>query len=199
MEDTNEPQDVVAPEVDEIEEEAPEPTPEPTDDLNELKSRIKTLEEKSITNRERRRADKAEITRLKRLVESKRDEAPQKQKTGELDETQLDYLDLKGITDQDEIDLIQKVMRSTGQTVRQALKDEYVVDRLEKLRAQREVKNATPSSTKRSGSGQANDLALAISKFEQTGQLPEDFTLRSAVVNAMEARTNGNKPAWHNK
>jgi hypothetical protein len=191
MEEINEPQDV---ETTEVEEAEVEETPaEPTDDTNELKARLQKLEEKSIQQRERTRLLRQELDKARKAAAPK---AAEPSKAGELDETQLDYLDLKGITDSDEIDLIQRVMKSTGQTVRQALKDDYVVDKLEKLRAQKEVKEATPSSTKRTGSAQGNDLALAVQRFEATGQLPEDFKLRSAVVNAMEAKNSSNKPSW---
>lgn len=118
------------------------------------------------------------------------------QAKSELDDAQLDYLDLKGITDPDEIEVIQKIVGKTGQTVRQALKDEYVISKLEALRKDKEVKNATPSATKRGGS-QTNDLATALARFDQTGELPSDFGLRSQVVNAVEERSSTNKPAWH--
>jgi hypothetical protein len=114
----------------------------------------------------------------------------------ELDETQLDYLDLKGITDDEEIAVIQKVVAKTGQTVRQALKDDYVVAKLEALRKDKEVKDATPSGTRRGGS-QTNDLATALAKFDQTGELPNDFDLKSQVINAAVERSNTNKPVWH--
>lgn len=119
-----------------------------------------------------------------------------KAKTGELDETQLDYLDLKGITDNEDIDVIQSIVKKTGMTVRQALKDDYVLKKLEANKAQREVKGATPSSTKRGGNN-SGELASALAKFEATGELPDDFALRSAVVNAKVDSSNGNKPAWH--
>jgi len=118
------------------------------------------------------------------------------QAKSELDDSQLDYLDLKGITDPDEIEVIQKIVTKTGQTVRQALKDDYVVTKLEALRKDKEVKNATPSATKRGGS-QTNDLATALARFDQTGELPSDFGLKSQVVNAIEERSSTNKPAWH--
>lgn len=120
-----------------------------------------------------------------------------KEKTGELDEAQLDYLDVKGINESEDIDVIQKIVQKTGMSVRQALKDEYVQAKLEKLKATREVKDATPSSTKRSGT-QSNDLAIAIAKFEQSNyqDLPADFALRSAVINAVEAKKGSNRPSW---
>src|SRR3990167_6619574 len=118
------------------------------------------------------------------------------QKTGELDETTLDYLDLKGITDSEDIDVIQKVVERTGQTVRQVLKDEYVIAKLASQKESREVRAATPSGTKRSGAGQTNDLAIAIANFEKTGVLPSDFTLASAVTNAVANKGDVSKPVW---
>ena len=140
-------------------------------------------------------------TKLEKATEAKvekpKEVAPVKEvsNSGELDETQLDYLDLKGITDSDEIEIIKKVMTRTGQTVRQALKDDYVSSKLESLRKDRAVKDATPSATKRGGS-QSNDIDLAMAKYESTGKLPDDYALRSAVVNKIEAKTNTNKPSW---
>lgn len=120
---------------------------------------------------------------------------PQNKKTDGLDDTVLDYLDLKGVSHEDDIALIEKVMAKTGQTAREALKDDYVVSKLEANKKAREVKDATPSSTKRASAGQAS-LEAAIAKFEKTGELPADFPTRSAVVNAVMERENANKPNW---
>ncbi len=137
-------------------------------------------------------------TKLEKLkVEKKAEAIVEKQKTGDLDETQLDYLDLKGISEQEDVDVIQRHVQRTGETVRQALKDDYVISKLDKNKAAREVKDATPSATKRSSGGQSNDVALAVAKFEQTGKLPDDFKLASEVVNAIEAKSNTSKPSWH--
>jgi hypothetical protein len=117
-----------------------------------------------------------------------------------LDETQLDYLDLKGITDDNDIAVIESVMKRTGMTVREALKDEYVMQKLEASKKQREVKSATPSSTKRSGGQQSSDLDLAVAKYESSGYnpetLPNDFALRSQVINAIAMKESPNKPSW---
>lgn len=180
-------------EEDDAAEEVAAPVNETPDDKE---VRLKRLEENAIRQRERTRALKAENEKLKKSLQP----VPQKEapsKTGELDETQLDYLDLKGITESDEIDVITKVIAKTGQTVRQALKDDYVQSKLEKLRADKAVKDATPSATKRGGGGQTNDLALDIARYEQTGALPDDFVRRSAVINAKVDKENTNKPAWH--
>ena len=100
------------------------------------------------------------------------------------------------MTESDDVKVIEDVVKKTGMTVRQALKDEYVVAKLASNKAAREVRDATPSSSKRFGSGATDNLELAIAKFDQTGQLPEDFALRTKVVNAITDRSNTNKPAW---
>lgn len=140
-----------------------------------------------------RRAEK----KLKKSEIDTKVEAKLKEKTGELDETQLDYLDLKGISDSEDLKVIEKHLKQTGETVRQALKDDYVLSKLNANKAARDLKDATPSSTKRTGSGQNNDLSLAIAKAEATGKLPDDFALRTQVVNALVAKSTDNKPAWH--
>lgn len=118
-----------------------------------------------------------------------------KTKTGELTETQLDYLDLKGVTESEDVDVIQKVMQRTGQTVRQALGDDYVVQKLAANKAKRDVQGATPSSTKRAG-GQVGDVASAAAKFKETGVLPEDRALANAVVDSIAKAGNDRLPPW---
>lgn len=192
MEDqTNEPVAPVEPEIEEEEVEELEPQANETPDWE---ARAKRLEEKAITQRERTRALKAEVEKLRKATAPVHTEAP---KTGELDETQLDYLDLKGISETDDLDVIQSIIKKTGMTVRQALKDDYVIKKLEANKAGREVKEATPSSTRRTGNSQTNDLATALAKYEQTGKFPDDFTMKSAVINAIVEKENTNKPAWH--
>lgn len=167
-----------------------ESEPEPTE-TTDWEARSKKLEEKAIAQRERTRALKVEVNRLKKAQEAKAE-----RKTGELDERQLDYLDLRGISDEEEIEIVQRFVNKTGMSVREAIKDEYVQSKLDTLRAIKAVQSAMPSSTKRSGN-QVNDLSTDLARFEQTGELPEDFERRSAVVNATVQKQNTNKPSWH--
>ncbi len=169
------------------------------EDATDYKAEALKLRDKAIAQRERTKALKKELADTRKAVEiaaGVKKESPVK--TGELDETQLDYLDLKGISESEDLKIIERHIKNTGETVRQALKDDYVVKKLEANKSQREVKEATPSSTKRSGSGGGNDLAIALAKYEQSGlkELPSDFALRSAVVNAMAHKMNPNKPSW---
>lgn len=173
-------------------EEAPEEAPAPTDDINELKARLQRLEEKSITQRERTRVLKQELDKARKAAAPKE---PVPKKSSELDDTALDYLDLKGISEAEDLAIIQRHIDRTGETVRQALKDDYVQSKLATNKQKREVQAATPSSTKRSGSP-LGDVEAAIAKYEQSKELPENFELRKAVVNALYERSNNNKPAW---
>ena len=154
----------------------------------------------------KKRTPQEELTyfegRAKRLrtelgIEPEKSVEKPKTPTGELDETTLDYLDLKGITETEDIKEIEKVIAKTGMTARQALKDEYVISKLKSNKETREAKAAVPSNTKRSGSSASDNLELAIAKYERTGELPKDFALRSAVINAKVEQENTNKPFWH--
>lgn len=170
-----------------------------TSDANE--EIVETVEEETtedtseaLAARLRRAEAKIERMKLDAKVEKKVDRVLEK-KSGELDETQLDYLDLKGINDDEDIKIIARHVQRTGESVRQALKDDYVQAKLEANAKAKEVKGATPSATKRGGN-QVNDTASAIARFEQTGELPADFKLRSEVVNAIADRGQNKKPSW---
>jgi len=140
----------------------------------------------------KRAETKLDKTKIEKKVEEKLEE-----KKDELDETQLDYLDLKGVHEEDEINLIHNVMKRTGQTVRQALKDDYVLTKLNTLRKENEIKDATPGATRRAGGTQVNTVDYWLARYEQKGELPKDFKLRSEVVNKFVDRQGGNHPAWH--
>lgn len=189
--DTNDTQDVVTEEVVEETEEGTDTTEDTTEETKAEKP-TETLEQK-----EARLARQLEQTRKKLGKDGEEKVETPKAKTGKFDDTTLDYLDLKGVTESEDIKVVQDVATKTGMTVREVLKDEYVVAKLDANRKARELKAATPSSTKR-GDGQTSDsLAAAIAKFDATQKLPEDFELRTKVVNAIADRSSGNKPRWH--
>lgn len=173
----------------------PEEVEEGEEDSTDWKAEAKKLQNKAISQREKTKGLKQKLADKDKAIEALAGtKAPVT--AGDLDETQLDYLDLKGIGESEDIKVIEDIVKKTGMTVRQALKDEYVQSKLNTNKQAREVRGATPSATKRGGN-QSNDIASAIAKFEQTGELPTDFTLRSAVVNATVSKSNSNKPSWH--
>ena len=176
--------------VGDVEEETPETelTPETDWEAEAKKAR-------GIAQRLRTKLTKAEEKKKEMVVPV--EPVKKTQNTGELDETTLDYLDLKGISESEDIDVIQGVIAKTGKTVREVLKDEYVIAKLASQKETREVRAATPSGTRRSGAGQTNDLAIAIVNFEKTGELPADFELATAVTNAFATKGDVSKPSWH--
>lgn len=126
----------------------------------------------------------------------KKEEAP---KTGELDETSVLWLEVKGVKteDADEMKLVENWRKDSGKDVKSIWASRIFQAELKDLRAEREVQNAMPGSTKRANAGGAPNLQAAIAKFEATGELPADFKLRSEVVNATVDKQNTNKPSWH--
>ena len=164
------------------------------EDTTDWKAEAQALRDKAIASRERTRLLKQELADTKRLAGLAANK-PSSRSTSDLDETQLDYLDLKGITNEDDIKILTRHVQKTGETVRQALKDEYIISKLEANAKAREKLDATPSATKRGGN-QVNDLSSAIARFEQTGELPTDYALKSQVVNAISDKGHSKKPAW---
>lgn len=168
------------------------------EDTTDWKAEAQKLREKAIRQRERTKELKKRATDAEaKMVELAKGVEPNAPKS-DLDENALDYLDLKGITESEDVDIVRNVVKRTGVTVREALKDEYVKSKLEANKKAREVKDAVPSSSRRSGGGDTNSLELAIAAYEQSGytKLPDDFDLRSKVVNAVAARTSRNSPPW---
>lgn len=159
--------------------------PEETQDTTDWKAKY----EETI-GRLKRAETKLEKSKIDKKVEEK-----VKEKTSELDDTQLDYFDLKGYSDPEEVSVFHKIMLKTGMSAREVLKDDYALAKVKALRDEKAVKEAIPSSTRRSGE-QSGDLESAIAKFDKTGELPTDYALKTKVVNAVTDRGNPNKPAW---
>ena len=186
-EQTNE--EAVVEETEEVEETTPDEELTPDTDWE-----AEAKKARGIAQRLRTKLIKATEKKVEK-VEPKKEPVKEEPKTGELDENALDFLDLKGITEDEDIQVIENIIAKTGLTVRQALKDDYVQSKLNANKEAREVKNATPSGTKRGGA-QGDTLEIAIAKYEKTGEYPEDFELRSKVVNALEAKHSTSVPGY---
>jgi len=116
-------------------------------------------------------------------------------KTGELDEAVRDFFDLKGYDD-DEMDVFHNIMKRTGMSHREVLKDEYALSKVTSLRKEREVKEATPSGTRRAGGQSSNDVDYWVTKAEQNGELPKDYELRQKVIAKMTSKGDTSVPPW---
>lgn len=120
--------------------------------------------------------------------------------TGELEAAQLDFFDLKGYSDDEEIAVFQNIMKRTGMSHREVIKDEYALSRIKSIRQEKEVKNAMPSSTKRGAAGSGDTAEAWVQKIEAgTAHLGDikDFKTRAATLTIMEARHADEKvPPW---
>src|SRR3990167_1393587 len=116
--------------------------------------------------------------------------------SSELDDAALDYLELKGISEEEDVEVIQKVVKKTGQSLRQALKDDYVVSKLQANKSAREVLAATPGSSRRAGQASLNDVDYWVERNARTGELPPDFETRAKLVEAKIRRFGTNEPGW---
>ena len=134
---------------------------------------------------------------LKREIKSlKKTNEPKGTPTNELNDTQLNYLDVKGIYESEDVKVIETFVRNTGKNVREAFRDDYVIAKLASNNTAREIQVAMPSDNKRGGN-QSGDLASALAKYEATKLLPTDFKERSEVIDAFLSKGNGsNKPSW---
>lgn len=178
MDETNE-QDVL---VEDTETEVEET--DTSDDPAVLKARIKKLEEKAIAQRERSKMLKQDLAKT------------EKAKDSELDTAAYAYLAAKGIEDDEDIEYIHKRMNKWDMSLRDVLKDEDVQAKLKGMKIEREVKAATPGSTKRSSSGTIDNVDYWLARYERTGEYPTDFNLKSAVVNALVERDRPQRPPW---
>lgn len=171
------------------EEESEELTPEEELPEDTTDWRAEAIKARRIAGRLRNKLTKATETKKPEPATIPR------QNTGALDETQLEFFDLKGFSDPDEIEIFSKVMQKTGMSAREAVRDEWALGKVTALRQSREVKAATPSATNRSGNA-TNTFEAALDKYRRTNELPTDFELASKVINARLKEESVNTPPW---
>lgn len=166
------------------------------EDTTDYKAEALKLRDKAIAQRERTKALKKELADTKRAVEIAAGikKEPTQVKTGELSEAQQDFFELKGY-DEDQVEVFSSIMKKTGMSHREVIKDEYALAKVKAIADKKAVQGATPSSTKRGGS-QTTDIASAVEKFKETGVLPTDRALADAVVDAVAKVGNDRLPPW---
>lgn len=108
-------------------------------------------------------------------------------KPSEFSDGQLAILRADGIKRKDEIALVQEYV-DTGKKLLDVLENKHFLNDLKDLRETRESTDAVPKGKGRTAQTGTTDLDLAVAKFNETGELPEDFTLRTQVVNKLAER-----------
>jgi hypothetical protein len=96
-------------------------------------------------------------------------------KAGELDDAVLDFFELKGYSEADEIEVFRSIMQKTGMSHREVLKDDYALSKVKALQDEKSVSAALPSSTKRGSNDVLNNEDFWFQKYEQMGKLPENM------------------------
>lgn len=183
MENTNEGEVVELQEAVETLEEATEEVQDTTDwkaKYEEAQGKLKRAE------------TKLEKTKIEKTVEKRVEE---RTKTGELDDAVLDFFELKGYGSEEETEVFHNIMKRTGMSHREVIKDEYALAKVKSIRDANAVKEATPSGTRRP-TNTMNDIDYLYAKFEQTGELPSDYEMKTKVLDRKVAKENTNKPRW---
>lgn len=131
--------------------------------------------------------------RLKTKLAKKSDAPEAKPKEGEkpaeskgLDRIDKAVLRAEKITDSEEVDLVESIMKETGKDLESVLESKYFKAELKELRELNATKDATPEGSKRSGTSTRDTVDYWIAK----GELPPatDPVLRQKVVNAKIAK-----------
>lgn len=150
----------------EAEPEQQEETPEP--------------EEQPERRQETPEAKRARLQReLDRLNKKFPTEKPTSKKINTPDYAELAYLAAKGIDDAAEIEFVKKISNTSGLSLQDTIKDEFVQAKLKSMREAAAVEDAVPRGTKRSNTQARDNVDYWIAK----GELPEDVDLRRKVVN----------------
>jgi hypothetical protein len=134
-------------------------------------------------------------TKLKKMserpAEKQEEQTPEpKPKSDELDYGQKAFLVANDIKAQDEIKLVQAVMKDTGKSLEQVLESKYFQAEIKEMREKKQTDDATPSKSNRSNNSAKNDVDYWIAK----GELPDDVELRRKVVNARIDRDSKKNP-----
>lgn len=103
-------------------------------------------------------------------------------KPNELDYGQLALLRTEGIKGSGEIALFKEIMAETGKGVLDVMDSNYFKSRLTEFREAQASTDAIPKGKNRSGQTGITDTDLAVAKYKESGNLPDDFKARLAVV-----------------
>jgi len=157
------------------EESVEEVTEETTEETTETEDEKYTESEKQLY---------ARLKKAEAKVKELEEKAPNTEAT---DPDRIDRLELKadGFTEKEDQDFILRVAKAEGVVPSEAAKLDYVTAKLDHNKRLRNSEKATPRSNNRTG-GTVDEVALAVRKYKQTGELPESNALTSKVLDALK-------------
>lgn len=109
-------------------------------------------------------------------------------KSSEFDEGQLAYLVAKGIEADEDIEFTQNELEKHGGSLRELLNNEYFQSKVKARKEAKATLEATPTTTKRSGSNTGDSVDYHYAKYMATGKLPEDREMAIKVVNMRQKK-----------
>lgn len=177
-----------------------------TDDVEDTSEAVEEVTEEAPVVEKPKRTPEEEYeyhmgraNRLAKKLGKDKSEPEKSEPTSSKPSEDLDYgekaylrsaMNLKG---SDELQLAKEWKKKYGSTVEEMETDEVFISRLNNLRESRETMNAIPKGKNRSGQTGITDTDIAYAKFQETGELPQDFKTRVAVKNrALEAEASNN-------
>lgn len=165
---------------------------EGTQDVNALEGKVEELTE---ANKQLfARAKKAEGFELKDgdwvkseekapKKEPKVEDKPSKEPSQADTLGRLALLRTEGVKTDKEIALFDEVMAETGKDEVGTLSSNYFQHRLSELREAEATADALPKGKQRPSGTGTTDIDIAVAKFRETGELPQDLKTRIAVKN----------------
>jgi len=165
---------------------------EPVEDLEQIRKDAKAFKDQKI------RAEKAE-KELKDLKAKGKDRVPNKDGQAHSDqddriaraEDRAERAELRamGVTHADDIQYVREAAKRLGIEPAEAISDELVAAKLNRMAENRKSKDATPSPSKRGGNSGTNDVGRLADKVAAGGELPKDPALAEKVQKEISRRS----------
>lgn len=173
-----------------------ENTAEVVDEVEETQEESTDTPDEVVAEKPQKESDESrrgrlqrELTKLnKKLGIENESKSSKSKKSDGIDYAQEAYLLANGIKEADEIELVQERMSNTGKSLKEVLASKYLQEDLKELRDAKSVKEALPSSSKRSNTSARNTVEYWIGKLDSDKNASlldiPDVKLRRQVVNA---------------
>lgn len=167
------------------------------DDLEDTNEEVEESTEEQVVKTKPKRSPQEELEYLEgraariRKKLGKDSDQPEKVAKSDLDLGGIAYLNsMVGLKGKDEIALAREYVNA-GKLILDLPDNKYFKQDLEALREARISQEAVPKSAKRSTTPSGDDFQVAFTKYQDSGVLPEDRSLREKVVDAAIAKTKG--------
>lgn len=153
----------------------------------------KPKEKKKFTPEEQLAIHKRELKKLEKQLglseEPKEEKANITKKTSEVDYAGLAFYNSKSdvikIESDEDVEFLQQTLEETGKSQKAILGSKWFQSELKERQAGRKTDEAVPKGTKRSSATAKDEISVAIARYKQTGELPEDLETRGKVVDSL--------------